>query len=80
MRINGFITIDEFNEAKDAEVTFSSSAITGIKAPHFVFYVIEQLTEQFGEETIAEQGLRIITTLDYELQEQAERIVAQQAA
>ena len=51
MRINGFITIDEFNEAKDAEVTFSSSAITGIKAPHFVFYVIEQLTEQFGEET-----------------------------
>jgi len=80
MRINGFITIDEFNEAKDAEVTFSSSAITGIKAPHFVFYVIEQLTEQFGEETIAEQGLRIITTLDYELQEQAERIVAQKAA
>jgi len=80
MRINGFITIDEFNEAKEAEVTFSNSAVTGIKAPHFVFYVIEQLAEQFGEETMAEQGLRIITTLDYELQEQAERIVAQKAA
>jgi len=80
MRINGFITIDEFNEAKDAEVTFSSGAITGIKAPHFVFYVIEQLAEQFGEETMAEQGLHIITTLDYELQEQAERIVAEKAA
>src|SRR6056297_539176 len=80
MRINGFITIDEFNEAKDAEVTFSSGAVTGIKAPHFVFYVIEQLAEQFGEETMAEQGLHIITTLDYELQEQAERIVAQKAA
>jgi len=80
MRINGFITIDEFNAAKEEEVAFSSSAVTSIKAPHFVFYVIEQLAEQYGEETMAEQGLRIITTLDYELQEQAERIVAQKAA
>lgn len=80
MRINGFITIDEYNEAKDVEVEFATSAVTGIKAPHFVFYVIEQLAEQFGEETMAEQGLRIITTLDWELQEAAERIVAQKAA
>lgn len=80
MRINGFITIDEYNEALETEVEFSSSAVTGIKAPHFVFYVIEQLAEQYGEETMAEQGLHIITTLDYELQEQAERIAAQKAA
>jgi len=80
MRVNGFITIEEFNEAKDAEVTFSTSAVTGIRAPHFVFYVIEQLAEQYGEEAMAEQGLRIITTLDWELQEAAERIVAQKAA
>jgi len=80
MRINGFITIDEFNEAKDVEVQFSSSAITGIKAPHFVFAIIEDLTEKFGEEAIAEQGLRVITTLDWELQEAAERIVAQKVA
>jgi 1A family penicillin-binding protein len=75
MRINGFITIEEYEGAKDVEVTFSTGAITGIKAPHFVMTIIEELTEQFGEEAMAEQGLRIITTLDYELQAAAEEIV-----
>jgi len=80
MRVNGFITITEHNEASKEEVTFSTSAITGIKAPHFVMMIIEELTEQFGEEAMAEQGLRIITTLDYELQAAAEAIVAEKAA
>lgn len=80
MRINGFITVEEHEAAKSAEVTFSTSAITGIKAPHFVMMIIEELTEQFGEAAMAEQGLRVITTLDYELQEQAERIVAERVA
>jgi penicillin-binding protein 1C len=80
MRINGFITVEEHEEAKLAEVTFSTSAITGIKAPHFVMTIIEELTEQFGEEAMAEQGLRVITTLDYELQEAAEAIVAEKSA
>lgn len=80
MRLNGFISVEEYEEAKDVEVEFQSGAVTGIKAPHFVMYVIEELTERFDEKTLAEQGLRIITTLDYELQEQAEKIVVQKAA
>ena len=80
MRINGFITIEEHEAAKQVEVTFSTSAITGIRAPHFVMTIIEELTEQFGEEAMAEQGLRVITTLDYELQAAAEAIVAEKAA
>ncbi len=79
MRINGFITVEEYEAAKDVEVTFSTGAITGIKAPHFVMTIIEELTEQFGEEAMAEQGLRIITTLDYELQAAAEEIVQRKA-
>lgn len=80
MRLNGFITIDEYEEAKDQEVTFATSVATGIKAPHFVMYVIEQLTERYDEKTLAEQGLRVITSLNYELQEQAEAIIAARAA
>jgi 1A family penicillin-binding protein len=79
MRLNGFITIEEYEQAKNEEVTFSTGAITGIKAPHFVMTIIEELTKQFGEEAMAEQGLRVITTLDYELQEAAEKIVAEKA-
>lgn len=79
MRINDFITEEEYNEAKDVEVEFSSQAVTGIRAPHFVMFVREQLARTFGEEALAERGLRVITTLDWELQEEAERIVAEKA-
>ena len=79
MRSNGFITVEEYEAAKAEEVTFSKLALSGIRAPHFVMYVREQLAERYGEEALSTQGLRIITTLDYELQEAAEKIVAEKA-
>lgn len=79
MRINGFITIDELEEAKAEEVVFEPQAVTGIRAPHFVMFVKEQLVQRFGEEALAERGLRVITTLDWDLQQEAERIVAAKA-
>lgn len=79
MRINGFITVEEYEEAKNTEVEFQPQAVTGIRAPHFVMYIIEQLAEKYGEEAMAEQGLRIITTLDWDLQKAAEEIVARKA-
>lgn len=80
MRINGFITQEELDEALTTEVNFQPRAVEGIKAPHFVMYIIEQLAERFGEEALAEQGLKVITSLDYELQEKAEEIVAEKVA
>lgn len=80
MRLNGFITLEELEAAQAEEVTFEPGIVTSIQAPHFVMYVIEQLAERYDEKTLAEQGLRIITTLDFELQQEAERIVAQKAA
>jgi len=79
MRLNGFITIDEYEEANLVEVEFQPQAVSGIKAPHFVMYIVEELAERFGEQAMAEQGMKVITTLDWELQEEAEKIVAQKA-
>ncbi len=76
----GHITKEEYEEAKNAEVQFLPQAISGIRAPHFVMYVREQLVEKYGEEALAERGFRVVTTLDYELQEAAEKIVAEKAA
>jgi membrane peptidoglycan carboxypeptidase len=42
-------------------------------------FIREQLVKEFGEEALAERGLRVITTLNYELQEEAERIVKKHA-
>ena len=80
MRINGFITVDEYEEAKNEMVEFEPQVVSGIKAPHFVMYIREQLAEQYGEEALAERGLRVITTLDWELQKEAEEIVARKTA
>lgn len=74
-----FITKDEFNEANNEEVTFLPQAATGIRAPHFVMYIREQLARHYGEEALAERGFRVVTTLDYELQARAEEIVKENA-
>ena len=80
MRSNGFITVEEFEAAKVEKVEFESQIVSGIKAPHFVMYVREQLAEKYGEEALAERGFKVVTTLNYELQEAAEKIVAEKVA
>lgn len=80
MRENGYITVDEYEAAKNEVVEFEPQIVSGIKAPHFVMYIREQLAEKYGEEALAERGLKVITTLDWELQQEAERIVAEKAA
>jgi len=75
----GFISPEEFEEAKNEVVEFKPQVSTGIHAPHFVMYVRDQLTEEFGEESLAERGFKVITTLDWGLQEQAEGIVRERA-
>jgi 1A family penicillin-binding protein len=80
MLINGFITQEEYDEALATEVDFEKQYIAGIRAPHFVMYVREQLVEKYGEQALADRGFRVITTLDWELQEQAEAIVAEKVA
>lgn len=46
-----------------------------VKAPHFVFYLLENLGEKYGQEKIKEGGLEIISSIDYELQEKVEVII-----
>lgn len=79
MYINGFISEEERDTAKSEVVEFRPQVATGIKAPHFVFYIRDYLAKKYGEESLAEQGLKVITTLDWELQEEAEKIVKEKA-
>lgn len=50
-----------------------------IDAPHFVFYVREQLEQMYGTDVVQRGGLKVYTTLDYEMQKRAEEDVAQYA-
>ncbi len=51
---------------------------TYIKAPHFVFYVKNQLEDYFGVRQVEEGGLRVITTLDINIQEEVEKILKEE--
>ncbi len=50
-----------------------------IKAPHFVLYVKDYLTEKYGEDFLKEKGLKIYSSLDWELQQLAEKAVLEGA-
>lgn len=76
MRELEFISEEEFRVALDEKVSFLPQEPRGIKAPHFVTWVREYLAEKYGEEALTERGLRVITTLDYDLQKKAEETVA----
>jgi 1A family penicillin-binding protein len=51
-----------------------------IVAPHFVFYVIEELEKKYGRDFLEVGGLHVTTTLDLSLQKSAEQAVFQGAA
>lgn len=73
----GYITTEQAQQAKEESLHFAENR-QSIKAPHFVFYVREQLIDRYGEKMVEEGGLRVITTLDYEKQQFAhDAIVAQ---
>ena len=79
MRDLGYISIKQYKEASEEEVAFVVREDKGIKAPHFVFYVIEYLETQYGAETVEKGGLKVITTLDWELQKDLEQVTAEYA-
>lgn len=74
-----FISQEEHDSARAEVVTFVSDVNTGIRAPHFVMYIQEQLAERYGEDDLATRGLKVVTTIDYELQAAAEAIVKEYA-
>jgi len=75
----GHVSEDEYKNAIDEVVEFRPFTSGEIKAPHFVFYVIDQLSKMYGEENLAQSNLKVITTLDWDLEKEAERIVYERA-
>ncbi len=71
---NGFINEEEYNDAKNEKVSFISKGDISVKAPHFVFYVLDYIKKKYGEELVDNGGLRVITSLDYSLQSIGEEI------
>ncbi len=70
----GYITQEEYDSALTEKVTFQAG-IDKIAAPHFVIMVKEYLVSKYGEGAVENDGLKVTTTLDSDLQTAAEEIV-----
>ena len=74
MHALGYLDDSQWELAKEEPIIFSDN-ITAIKAPHFVMHVKQYLEDKYGQEYLQQKGLRVHTTLDWELQDYAEQVV-----
>jgi 1A family penicillin-binding protein len=76
---NGMITQEEADAAWQEPLVYQPLQFD-LNAPHFTLYVRQQLESLLGPDALYKAGLQVWTTLDPQLQEQAERIVADNVA
>ncbi len=77
MREDGYISQKQadaaLNEIKN--FTFKERKTESIKGPHFVMWVRQQLVDMFGENVVSNGNLTVKTTLDADIEQDAENIV-----
>lgn len=73
---NNLITEEQYTNALKEEVVFQPKTVGGIKAPHFVMFVKDYLEQKYGSELLEKGGFKVITTLDWQMQQKAEEIVS----
>src|SRR4051812_18765363 len=77
MRSEGVISDADANLARGYPLELARKSEAGDVAPYFVEWVRQQLESQFGQR-LYEQGLKVYTTLDVDLQSAAERALENQ--
>ncbi|HQB18734.1 MAG TPA: transglycosylase domain-containing protein [Candidatus Pacearchaeota archaeon] len=78
MALVGYISEEQRDKAKEVELSFSDRPKT--LAFHFVEYVKQQIESMYGPTFLETKGLRIYTTLDWELQKASEEIIKEGVA
>ena len=69
-----YLSDEDYEKAKNEDLKFEASRVP-LKAPHFVFYAKQYLSDILGEEVVERGGLKIKTTLDMGVQELAQNTV-----
>ncbi len=72
-----YIDKNTYKQSINAPLSFKPLSTT-IHAPHFVFYVKSLLDNMYGINQVEEGGLKVTTTLDLDIQEEAEKIVKEE--
>lgn len=73
------ISMEQYNNAVNEKVEFVPKGGQGIKAPHFVMFIKDYLENKYGVDVLEKGGLKVTTTLNYDLQIKAEQIAKKYA-
>lgn len=76
MHDTGVISDSEYQTAVNEELLTAGGSKNPAKAPYFVEYIKIFLEEELGVSILYKDGLSVYTTLDFELQQAAEKAVA----
>jgi len=79
MKKLGMITEEEALKAKAETPKFTKPSLGSIQAPHFSLMVRDYLIEKYGEEVVTNGGLKVVTTLNMDMQKIAEKSVKEGA-
>jgi penicillin-binding protein 1A len=77
MARTGLITPEELQAATAAPLHLAEQGDASIKAPYFVAFVTDFLESELGAVTLYRTGLTVYTTLNYAMQQAAERAITQ---
>lgn len=70
---DGHLSPEEYDEAVNKPLETAEHGDGQYLAPYFSEYIRQELVERFGHNMVYQGGLRVQTTLDYRLQELAEK-------
>jgi len=76
---DNYLTQNESLVAKEEKLNFAPPG-ESIQAPHFVMYVKEILEDKYGTKTLEQGGLRVTTSLDLSLQNDAQASLSAEIA
>lgn len=76
----GYISQQEADAAKKADLHLAkqSASGTGETASYFISYIVQTLSDKYDSESIYKEGLKVYTTLDLDMQKDAEAAVKRQ--
>jgi penicillin-binding protein 1C len=74
MVANKYISQEEADKAFEEQLVYAN--IPPPQAPHFALWIKEQLADKYGDKVVEQGGLRVYTTLDLDIQNIAQQVVA----
>ncbi len=73
----GYITPNQYQQENERKI-YLKSPVSEIKAPHFVMFVKDILVNKYGNRMVEEGGLEVLTSLDPDIQQIAQKAVTEE--